>query len=325
MYIEELKEGDEDGVESGLNLGGGIGLISYILTVKEDMHEHMEDELDDALEALWKIWQREIEMLNSKKGHRELSLYHKPRIMHFAFKAYNSIVLSTLVIEKEIEPRLKTLSQQRLTPKSAPFVQSTILNLIDLGIKVGVYEALAIFEFKQNPKYTSEYVKNRSLSISSGNNFPVNSVFGYTAIVVYDGLMRVTDGNKVPMNFKCSFYFSAGLGLLFMILDCENFFGGLSYRDFTWVSVDVTRMYKNLWHFPVFTYTVELAGCTLTREQPRIESKLRKMYPCQLGDTWHGKQPLLQPQSKLGCPAKIPAYDQMPAVAAIRGVNDPSF
>nr|GEZ47663.1 hypothetical protein [Tanacetum cinerariifolium] len=50
-----------------------------------------------------------------------------------------------------------------------------------------------------------------------------------------------------------------GLGLLFMILDCEHFFRGLGYRNFTWVSVDVTRMYKNLWHFPVFTYTVELA------------------------------------------------------------------
>ncbi|GJT66582.1 reverse transcriptase domain-containing protein [Tanacetum coccineum] len=30
--------------------------------VKEDMHEHMEDEPDDALEALWKIWQCEIEV-----------------------------------------------------------------------------------------------------------------------------------------------------------------------------------------------------------------------------------------------------------------------
>ncbi|GJU18430.1 hypothetical protein Tco_1146396 [Tanacetum coccineum] len=26
------------------------------------MHEHMEDEPDDALEALWKIWQCEIEV-----------------------------------------------------------------------------------------------------------------------------------------------------------------------------------------------------------------------------------------------------------------------
>nr|GFB31866.1 hypothetical protein [Tanacetum cinerariifolium] len=56
--------------------------------------------------------------------------------------------LSTLVIQQAIEPRLKTLSQQHLTPKSVPFVQSTILNPIDLGIKVGVYGALAIFEFK---------------------------------------------------------------------------------------------------------------------------------------------------------------------------------
>nr|GEU33409.1 hypothetical protein [Tanacetum cinerariifolium] len=47
-----------------------------------------------------------------------------------------------------IEPRLKTLLQQHLTPKSAPFVQSTILNPTDLDIKVGVYGALAIFEFK---------------------------------------------------------------------------------------------------------------------------------------------------------------------------------
>ncbi|GKC35977.1 hypothetical protein Tco_1048361 [Tanacetum coccineum] len=30
--------------------------------VKEDMHEHMEEELDDALEALWKIWQCKIEV-----------------------------------------------------------------------------------------------------------------------------------------------------------------------------------------------------------------------------------------------------------------------
>ncbi|GJU18429.1 putative nucleotidyltransferase, ribonuclease H [Tanacetum coccineum] len=50
--------------------------------------------------------------------------------------------------QQAIEPRLKTLSHQHLTPKSAPFVQSTILNPIDLGIKVGVYGALAIFEFK---------------------------------------------------------------------------------------------------------------------------------------------------------------------------------
>ncbi|GJZ90769.1 hypothetical protein Tco_0662696 [Tanacetum coccineum] len=46
-------------------------------------------------------------------------------------------------------------------------------------------------------------VKNRSVSISSGNNLPVISVFGYTTImVVYDGLMRVTDGNKVEINFE---------------------------------------------------------------------------------------------------------------------------
>ncbi|GKA78245.1 hypothetical protein Tco_0784782, partial [Tanacetum coccineum] len=31
------------------------------------------------------------------------------------------------------------------------------------------------------------------VSISSENNLPVIYVFGYTAIVVYDGLMRVTD------------------------------------------------------------------------------------------------------------------------------------
>ncbi|GJQ97797.1 reverse transcriptase domain-containing protein [Tanacetum coccineum] len=30
-------------------------------------------------------------------------------------------------------------------------------------------------------------------------------------------------------------------------------------------------------------HLVELAGCTLTREQPRIRSKLRNMHPCQLG------------------------------------------
>ncbi|GJZ05808.1 hypothetical protein Tco_0539601 [Tanacetum coccineum] len=202
MYIEELKEGDEDDVELGLNSGGGIGLISYILTVKEDMHEHMEDELDDALEALWKIWQREIEV--------SLNLFyltHQIAVGEAKDNAELFVLLFYAELKKgsqqAIEPRLKTLSQQHLTPKSAPFVQSTILNPIDLGIKVGVYGALAIFEFKkQNPKYTSGYVKNRSVSISSGNNLLVNSVFGYTTIVVYDGLMRVTDGNKVQMNFK---------------------------------------------------------------------------------------------------------------------------
>ncbi|GKC11228.1 methylmalonate-semialdehyde dehydrogenase [acylating], mitochondrial-like protein isoform X1 [Tanacetum coccineum] len=38
------------------------------------------------------------------------------------------------------------------------------------------------------------------VSISSENSLRVISVFGYTTIVVYDGLMRVTDGNKVQMN-----------------------------------------------------------------------------------------------------------------------------
>ncbi|GJS07712.1 stress-response A/B barrel domain-containing protein HS1 [Tanacetum coccineum] len=45
-------------------------------------------------------------------------------------------------------------------------------------------------------------VKNRIVSISIGNNLAVIYVFGYTTIVVYDGLMRVTDGNKVQMNFE---------------------------------------------------------------------------------------------------------------------------
>ncbi|GKE17873.1 hypothetical protein Tco_1425450 [Tanacetum coccineum] len=36
--------------------------------------------------------------------------------------------------------------------------------------------------------------------ISSGNSLRVISIFDYTTIVVYDGLMRVTDGNKVQMN-----------------------------------------------------------------------------------------------------------------------------
>ncbi|GJV42789.1 hypothetical protein Tco_1427325 [Tanacetum coccineum] len=45
--------------------------------VKEDMHEHMEDELDDALEALWKIWQREIEdVVDALNGNRELTLFN---------------------------------------------------------------------------------------------------------------------------------------------------------------------------------------------------------------------------------------------------------
>nr|GEY44066.1 hypothetical protein [Tanacetum cinerariifolium] len=65
--------------------------------MKEDIHEHMEDDPEDALEG-GKIWQREI--------------------------------------EHAIEPKLKTLSQQNPTPRSAPFVHSTILNPIDLGIKV---------------------------------------------------------------------------------------------------------------------------------------------------------------------------------------------
>nr|GEV39700.1 hypothetical protein [Tanacetum cinerariifolium] len=64
-------------------------------------------------------------------------------------------------------------------------------------------------------------------------------------------------------------------------------------------------MYKNLWHFPVFTYTVELAACTLTHEQPRIRSKLRKMHPCQLGDTCDYESNLMlqktKPDATHGC------------------------
>ncbi|GKD92803.1 hypothetical protein Tco_1372640, partial [Tanacetum coccineum] len=45
--------------------------------VKEDMHEHMEEELDDALEALWKIWQRKIEdVIDALNGNRELTLFN---------------------------------------------------------------------------------------------------------------------------------------------------------------------------------------------------------------------------------------------------------
>ncbi|GKC73875.1 hypothetical protein Tco_1119758 [Tanacetum coccineum] len=60
MYIEELKEGDEDGVESVQFRWWDR--VDQWNTVKKDMHEHMEDEPDDALEELGKIWQREIQV-----------------------------------------------------------------------------------------------------------------------------------------------------------------------------------------------------------------------------------------------------------------------
>ncbi|GKC20133.1 hypothetical protein Tco_1022283 [Tanacetum coccineum] len=57
--------------------------------------------------------------------------------------------------------------------------------------------------YEADSKRKKEYGKNVAacnkeqdeggVSISSENNLPVIYVFGYTAIVVYDGLMRVTD------------------------------------------------------------------------------------------------------------------------------------
>ncbi|GJT67025.1 hypothetical protein Tco_1018505 [Tanacetum coccineum] len=145
-------------------------------------------------------------------------------------------------------------------------------------------------------------IQTRGVSISSGNNLLVISIFGYTTtIVVYDGLMHVTDGNKVQMNFRfetrlcVSHIFDALVGTtmgdigIWKVASWEKLVLKNSKAGYlSAVSIsqqDVPRMYKNLWQFPVFTYTVELAGCTLTRKQPRIRSKLKKMHPCQLGDT----------------------------------------
>nr|GEW18268.1 integrase, catalytic region, zinc finger, CCHC-type, peptidase aspartic, catalytic [Tanacetum cinerariifolium] len=62
MHIEELKEGDEDGVWN---------------VVKEDMHKYMEDEPEDAPEALGKIWQCEIEdVVAALNGNREPTLFN---------------------------------------------------------------------------------------------------------------------------------------------------------------------------------------------------------------------------------------------------------
>nr|GFA06972.1 hypothetical protein [Tanacetum cinerariifolium] len=45
--------------------------------VKEDMHEHIKDKPDDALAALWKIQQREIEdVVAALNGNRELTLFN---------------------------------------------------------------------------------------------------------------------------------------------------------------------------------------------------------------------------------------------------------
>ncbi|KAJ0946352.1 putative double-stranded RNA-binding domain-containing protein [Helianthus annuus] len=44
-----------------------------------------------------------------------------------------------------------------------------------------------------------------------------------------------------------------------------------------------TTFRSGLGHLPIFTCTVELAGCTFTVNQPRTRSKLKRTLPCQHG------------------------------------------